>query len=553
MGIDEGLLKLAYRNSFIIPDENNKIFIVNVAKKFISVSTDRKEKKITKKCLVKEGVPELPQEVNELLTSELKALQKVIEDPKYKNKLNMDKVDKTIREIFVKVMVMLLGDYKNYVKSVDDGYVCFNYDEFLYSRPKNYKKFYQELIQTQIFKEFLQKEKNNYSSMSVSGNNCGNNNTFFNNMCVRYISLINPAIKKTSSLSILTGKSEKRSSSVSQKDLVIESEIDTLSGKRIGSVNNSPVKGKRKNSITKINQNNNSFVSNSNTNSSTNQKNSKSPNLIPHQKIKTSHDDIINLNNLNNLSDSSRGFSLANENTASNTKEAADCFLISPYFINDPISKFDQNKIEEILPQKFPSELLDEEKISKRILINNISFNQTEEKNKNTIRRYYIVDCNYHNYNSNLNNLNNMCNVSNVYTNNPFKYSFKSIFSNNSESDEESILLKQNLDKVSETIRSTIDDSLAIIFSGKEEALTPNQNNLIKKILAFRQGRFYLANTLYILMYKESKNQNIFCLPNKNFNDLSKLMYIFLAYSEDNENEYKEIRLITKATFYYYR
>jgi hypothetical protein len=601
MGIDEGLLKLAYNCQYIGCDELNKIFIVNLSKKTLSVtSLGKKEKKITKKNITKE-IPEMPCEVFDLLTSEFKFLTKILDDPKNKNRLNMDKVDNTIREIFVKVMVMLFGDFKKYAKLADDGFVVFNYDVFVINRPKAYKKFYQELVQTQIFKEFLQKDSlregnfNNSNNLipGLSNNSSLINHNYFQNMCLRHISLINPSSRKS--------KSEKRSSSVSQNNLINNtkeegSPINSSRGHR-ESRNSSVTKksyinSEKENSSCKETQSN-SFIATNHGNIPKPTSSSKSnliPNLITQIKQITNHND--NKSAAGDLNNSRSGLnshfnlslSLTNENTASNTKDCADCFLIAPYFVNDPISKFDQVKIESILTQKFPNNI-DEEKLKKRILAstseNPIPPIFTEEKNKNLIRKYFIKDMflnentnkdasaasggSYSNSNisSSNNSIHNQVREFNLSSlNNQSSKSRPRAMSYNDYQDEDITNTvrynyvppkKGTSDKISETIKNALNESLSIVFSGKDQSLLQNQHDLCKKILALRQGRNYLSGLLLNNLNKESKYHNLFHLPLKNFNDLTKLLYTFLVFGDDSPSEYKEIRIITKATFYYYK
>lgn len=602
MGIDEGLLKLAYNLQYIGNDELNKIFILNLAKKTLSVtSTGKKEKKITKKNISKE-IPEIPSEVFDMLSSEFKYLTKILDDPKNKNRLNMDKVDNTIREIFVKVMVMLFGDFKKYSKLADDGFVVFNYDVFVLNRPKAYKKFYHELVQTQIFKEFLQKDSlrewnfnttNNFIP-GFSNTNSIINHNYFQNMCIRHISIINPSSRKS--------KSEKRSSSVSQNNLINitkEGEGSPLNSSRGQKESrNSSISRKgymnseKDNSSSKETQSN-SLITNNHGNIPKPYSGSKSnliPNLITQIKQITNHND--NKSAIGDSNNSKSGInshfnlslSLTNENTASNTKDCADCFLIAPYFVNDPISKFDHNKIESILTQKFPN-TIDEEKFKKRILAstseNPVPPIFLEEKNKNLIRKYFIKDM-YLNENTNKDasaasggsySNSYISSSNNSISNQVREFNLSSLNSQNNkqrsralscnEYQEEEITntvrynyiahKKGTSDKISETIKNALNESLSIVFSGKDEPLSQNQHDLCKKILALRQGRNYLSGLLLTNLNKESNYQNIFHLPLKNFNDLTKLLFTFLIFGDDSPNEYKEIRIITKATFYYYK
>lgn len=348
MGLDENLLNVSYKSKYIYPDENNKIFIVNLNKKYISVSTAKKEKKLTKKTLGKEGVPDLPQEVLDMLTSELKELRKVLDDPKNRNNVNSEKFDSIIREIFIKAMVMMVGDYQKFsVTDPGDSFPTFKMDKFLINRPKTYQKFYQEVTQTQLFKEFLNCDKN-------SNNLTSSNNTFFEKMCRKHIGLINFSGKRS------TSKFEKRSSSVSHSESMIESNSS---------------KGINNNLETRRN----SFI------------NSLTPNIATY-KYQYAQTETNAVNNSDINSSKSGQYSFTNENTACNTKDLSDYVLLSPYFLNDPISKFDCSKIEERMAAKFPCEDLNEDILVNRLIDGN--FPIPEDKVFNLIRRYYFTTTN---------------------------------------------------------------------------------------------------------------------------------------------------------------
>jgi hypothetical protein len=173
MGIEESMLKIA--TPFLDSDET--IYIVNIDKNIIDSNFNKKGKKLNKRKILR-NLPELPDSNNEELSNELKRFKKV------SNKLTPDKALKTLRDIFMKSMIMLFGDYKKYVAYID-GSPLFNTESLLKNRHNKNKSFYDELTQTTIFRQFLQQDNIN-------------SNSYFQNMILRYNSSINTSRRSSS-------------------------------------------------------------------------------------------------------------------------------------------------------------------------------------------------------------------------------------------------------------------------------------------------------------------------------------------------------------------
>jgi hypothetical protein len=181
MGIEESMLKLA---SPYLDSEDTIIYIVNIDKKIVEAYCNKKGKKLLKKKANK-GLPDLPETNYIELTNELKKLKK------HAKQIGVDKSHKTLRDIFIKSMIMLFGDYKKYVSYID-GYPLFNTVELLKYRQTGNKLFYEELTSTMIFRQFLQTDQTNPS-------------LYFQNMTLKYNSSINTqrrsaSVKRTSTV-----------------------------------------------------------------------------------------------------------------------------------------------------------------------------------------------------------------------------------------------------------------------------------------------------------------------------------------------------------------
>lgn len=264
MGIEESMLDRA--KCYL---EEDNVFIFNIKKNTIEIMINKKIKKFNRKSSTK-SIPQMLENNIDLLTSELKALKKVV-DGRSIDTLNLYKVNKTIRSIFTKSMALLFGDYKSYVSYIDDV-PLFNTESFLKNKPEKQKNFLNELTQTQNFQLFLQ-TKENYP--------------FFDKICTR-----------NNSTMVLRRESKKtlnRSSSVNKSELVRSNNASRLS--------------------------------------------SKTPNIV-----------------INKLMQSMDAYSDSHSKSGhveSRSFDYQEGYLITPYYIVDPILRANVSKIEEYIAEKY--------------------------------------------------------------------------------------------------------------------------------------------------------------------------------------------------------
>ena len=164
MGLDEYLFKYANESNSIYFGTDMIIFNI-MNNQFISSKT---KKRIHKKEIFHEfRLPTIPDKIGDYIYKELKNIKKIIEKNK-KEKLNHDinndiKLDKQIRMVFLKAMIMLIGDYNNFLFYTEDEIPLFNKESFVQShKDKNSKFFLGEMVKTQIFNQFLLNEKQLY-------------------------------------------------------------------------------------------------------------------------------------------------------------------------------------------------------------------------------------------------------------------------------------------------------------------------------------------------------------------------------------------------------
>ena len=189
MGLDEYLFKYANESKTIYLGTDMIIFNI-MTNQFISNKT---KKRIHKKDIFHEfRLPTIPDKIGEYIYKELKIVKKIIEkNEKYKDKkekrsheiINDEELDKKIRTIFLKAMIMLIGDYNNFLFYTEDEIPLFNKEAFVQShKDKNSQFFLGEIVKTQIFNQFLLNEKQLYIKTKNKLKDISNNNneTTFN-------------------------------------------------------------------------------------------------------------------------------------------------------------------------------------------------------------------------------------------------------------------------------------------------------------------------------------------------------------------------------------
>ena len=157
MGLDEYLLNYAYnaKNIYV----GKEIIIYNLMSKSFVLS--RTKKKANKRDISHEfKLNFLPEKIENFIYYELKKIKILMES----NKINDIDLDMEIRLVFIKTMILLIGDYNNYtIYKNDDDKPLFNKEAFIEShKEKQIKLFYEQMAKTQLFNQFLLNEKELY-------------------------------------------------------------------------------------------------------------------------------------------------------------------------------------------------------------------------------------------------------------------------------------------------------------------------------------------------------------------------------------------------------
>ena len=214
-GIDEYLLKYSDKNKYM--NNNGDIVFVFISKKTFSLCKNRK--KLSKKDIIKElSIPDLPEKVYSFLTKNLKDVYK-----QYK-KISQDELNKTIKDIFIKAMIILIGDYKNYTFVTGEEMPLFNREAFMNAHnQRDMKMFLNEMTSTQIFNQFLFNEKISFNNNTNSNIDLKPNlyidSSYFLSMISKNKDLINTQqVRRRSCSNSLRRNTQRSRSSVKQSD-----------------------------------------------------------------------------------------------------------------------------------------------------------------------------------------------------------------------------------------------------------------------------------------------------------------------------------------------
>lgn len=369
MGVDSNLLKYFTKTDDF--DEENVVHLVFVnpgKKSTIDLSSDYKKGKRTKNII--KTLPAIPEEAFKDIIKEVDLFVNSLEGKKGDKHLQLDyepsltkmdsqmmsdaKAEKTLRKIFVKVMVMLLGDYKKYVSVIEDCHY-FNSESYLSSRSENFKGFYDDLIQTGNFRQFLNSLKDSTYP-------------FFDKMSTRYVNLvlskstITPGRRIFSNSKLLysdskVGKGVKRSltrSNSISKNVSPEKERAPFALRK-GSKNQSPMKSTNATQLT------------------------RTPTLKPSSLgFSLSHEA------------NSDSCSVTNENTGK-SYDQTESYLIMPYFLSHQMKSV--VSVEDIIAEKFKY-ALDSQFLNKTMSSKIIPFEMQKEfkfDKMPTYLRNYII------------------------------------------------------------------------------------------------------------------------------------------------------------------
>ena len=139
----------------------DEVYIINLEKKEIGVNLQWKNKTLKAITQLNYTTPRIPAKCKLLLEQELKSIRESMQLPNDDNNINNNNhnrnssIDIRIKNAFIDTFARMFFDYKKYLNVVDNDAV-FNGQLFIEKRSKDDKVFYTELIETQLFLQFIQ-------------------------------------------------------------------------------------------------------------------------------------------------------------------------------------------------------------------------------------------------------------------------------------------------------------------------------------------------------------------------------------------------------------
>ena len=201
-GIDENLLSYIDKNNnkengFNLSENN--VIIYNISQKYFISNKNRK--KTTRKDLMHEyKLSPMPEKVISFLTKEIKNIIKIIKSNQdlFNYKVNSDNNNSDInfynkyisfkqnleyetKLAFMKSIIMLIGDYNNYTFYIEGEKPLFNRKAFIEShKDKDFRIFLNQFLNTKIFDDFLENQKQIFNAEKNNLNNNKEENKEFN-------------------------------------------------------------------------------------------------------------------------------------------------------------------------------------------------------------------------------------------------------------------------------------------------------------------------------------------------------------------------------------
>ena len=169
-------------------EEDDEVFLIYIRENKIKLSSTLRGKMKKFDKYIQDNIPTLPNYLEKELKNKLKkAKSRLDEINKYKKEdtnQNWRNLELQIRDAFIDVFVEMFQDYAKYLSFVDQDTV-FNKALFLEKKSNSEKKFYNEIIDTQLFQQFTQNVVNEdvgYFNNKIALKELGRKNKEKNNL-----------------------------------------------------------------------------------------------------------------------------------------------------------------------------------------------------------------------------------------------------------------------------------------------------------------------------------------------------------------------------------
>jgi hypothetical protein len=176
-GINESLMPLVtkvFTEGEMSDDDEVFLIYIRATNNQIRLSSSLKGKNIKLEKYLQDYIPPLPGSLEKELRNKLKKAKSELDDiekNKKKNTIeNKQACELNIRDAFIDLFVEMFQDYASYLRFVEEEPV-FNKSLYLEKKSNNEKKFYNEILDTQLFQQFTQnvvKEGMNYFNNKIT-------------------------------------------------------------------------------------------------------------------------------------------------------------------------------------------------------------------------------------------------------------------------------------------------------------------------------------------------------------------------------------------------
>ena len=163
-GIHDSLLPLVTNIINENDEQTEEIFLIYINEDRVRLSSTLRGEKINKKKYIQDNIPSFPSELEKKLKNKLKKMKSdYCIGQKGENLSNEAEIE--MRDTFIDFFIDMFQGYEKYLFLLDEQEVIFNKTLFLETIPKCDQKFYNDLIDSQLFQNFAQniiKEDLNY-------------------------------------------------------------------------------------------------------------------------------------------------------------------------------------------------------------------------------------------------------------------------------------------------------------------------------------------------------------------------------------------------------
>ena len=165
-GVHDSLMPLV-KDIFSESDlDNEEVFLIYINGDKIKLGSSLNGKKMKADKYIQENIPPFPSDLEKKLKNKLKKMKAEFSGGHKKDiKMDSETAELKMRDTFIDFFLGMFHDYEKYLYLLDDEEVVFNKSLFLNNVPNNEKKFYNEIIDSQLFQQFTQniiKEDFNY-------------------------------------------------------------------------------------------------------------------------------------------------------------------------------------------------------------------------------------------------------------------------------------------------------------------------------------------------------------------------------------------------------